>query len=49
MKTEKELKKIKDKDKNKDKKKKQNIEKFKQKYFEYYDDVKSESKGREDW
>lgn len=22
---------------------------FKQKYFEYYDDVKSESKKREDW
>jgi len=30
-------------------KKKKEIAKFKQKYFEYYDDVKSPSKGREDW
>ena len=35
--------------KEKEKSTKQNIEKFKQKYFEYYDDVKSPSKGREDW
>ena len=35
--------------KDKEKKKKQSIEKFKQKYFDYYDDVKSPSKGREDW
>lgn len=35
--------------KSKNKKSNANIEKFKQKYFEYYDDVKSPSKGREDW
>lgn len=41
----------KDKDKDKEKKKKKQIEtdKFKQKYFEYYDDIKIPSHKITDW
>ena len=28
---------------------KQNIEKFKRQYFDFYDDVKDYTKGKEDW
>ena len=35
--------------KTKQKKVNQDIAKFKQKYFDFYDDIKDYTKGREDW
>ena len=33
----------------KQKKAKQEAEKFKQKYFDFYDDIKDYTRGKEDW
>ncbi len=37
------------KNKTKSTKNSENIAKFKQKYFDFYDDVKDYTKGKEDW
>lgn len=37
------------KDKQKLLQQKQNIQKFREKYYEFYDDIKNPLKGREDW
>ena len=38
-----------EKEKAKKKKSSQSIDRYREKYFEYYDDVKDRTKSREDW